>query len=177
MESIEKFFVGVTKNLDRIAGLVILPAIAVVVIVDVFLRYVFNSPFIWSLEFNEWMLLMIFALAIPECTRQNGHIRMELVIANLSRRAQALLDTVYVACGIAVFFLLGRIAWEEFLFNLNSYRDGRAVSEYVGLPDWGQDLAILVMCVILVFYYLMRLAATLVNAKEFSRTDATGLED
>ena len=86
METIEKVFNGVSKNLDRVAGLIILPAISVVVIVDVFLRYVFNSPFIWSLEFNEWMLLMIFALAIPECTRQNGHIRMELVISNLSPR-------------------------------------------------------------------------------------------
>ena len=177
METLEKVFTGISKNLDRIAGLVILPAISIVVIADVFLRYVFNSPFIWGLEFNEWMLLMIFALAIPECTRQNGHIRMELVISNLSPRLQAIFDTVYVFCGITVFFLLGRIAWEEFLFNLESYREGLAVTEYVGLPDWGHDLTVLVMCVILVIYYLLRLAATLVNAKEFSRTEATGMED
>jgi TRAP-type C4-dicarboxylate transport system permease small subunit len=177
METIEKVFNGISRNLDRFAALVILPAVTLVVIVDVFLRYVFNSPFIWSLEFNEWMLLMIFALAIPECTRQNGHIRMELVIANLSPRLQALFDTVYVLCGSTVFFLLGRIAWEEFLFNLESYREGLAVTEYVGLPDWGQDLAVLVMCVIMVIYYLLRFVATLVNAKEFSRTEATGMED
>lgn len=173
METLEKIFNGVSKNLDRVAGLIILPAISIVVIVDVFLRYVFNSPFIWSLEFNEWMLLMIFALAIPECTRQNGHIRMELVISNLSPRLQAIFDSVYVACGIAVFYLLGRHAWEEFLFDYELNR----ITEYVELPIWGQQLAIFIMCVILVIYYVLRLIATLVNAKEFSRTEATGLED
>ena len=46
METIEKIYIGLSKNLDRVAGLIILPAISIVVIVDVFLRYVFNSPFI-----------------------------------------------------------------------------------------------------------------------------------
>lgn len=173
METIEKIYIGLSKNLDRVAGLIILPAISIVVIVDVFLRYVFNSPFIWSLEFNEWMLLMIFALAIPECTRQNGHIRMELVISNLSPRLQAIFDTVYVACGIAVFYLLGRHAWEEFLFDYELNR----ITEIVQLPIWGQQLAIFVMCVILVIYYVLRLVATLLNATQFSRTESTGLEE
>lgn len=173
METIEKFFIGLSRNLDRLSGLIVLPAVTVVVITDVFLRYVFNSPFIWSLEFNEWMLLMIFALAIPECTRQNGHIRMELVIANLSPRAQAVLDTVYVACGIGLFYLLARHEWEEFLF---SYERNR-ITEYVELPVWGQHLAIFAMCVILIFFYVMRFVATLLGAKQFSRTEATGMED
>lgn len=173
METIEKIFVGLSRNLDRFSGLVVLPAVTVVVITDVFLRYVFNSPFIWSLEFNEWMLLMIFALAIPECTRQNGHIRMELVIANLSPRVQAMLDSVYVACGIGLFYLLARHEWEEFLFSYELNR----ITEYVQLPVWGQHLAIFIMCVILIFFYVMRFIATLLGAKQFSRTEATGMED
>ena len=173
MEIIEKVFSGMSKNLDRVAGLIILPAISVVVIVDVFLRYVFNSPFIWSLEFNEWMLLMIFALAIPECTRQNGHIRMELVISNLSPRLQAIFDTAYVFCGIALFFLLARHEWEEFLFDYELNR----ITELIQLPIWGQHLALLVMSIIMIIFYIARLLATILGAKEFSRTEATGLED
>lgn len=173
METIEKFFIGLSRNLDRFGGLIVLPAVTVVVITDVFLRYVFNSPFIWSLEFNEWMLLMIFALAIPECTRQNGHIRMELVIANLSPRTQALLDTVYVACGIGLFYLLARHEWEEFLFSYELNR----ITEYVQLPIWFQHLALFSMCVILIFFYVMRFIATLLGARQFSRTEATGMED
>lgn len=173
METIEKVYIGLSRNLDRIGALFVLPAVSIVVIVDVFLRYVFNSPFIWSLEFNGWMLLLIFALAIPECTRQNGHIRMELVVSNLPSRAQAAFDTVYVACGIAVFFLLGRHSWEEFLFNYDLDR----TTEIVRLPVWGHDLALLIMSTIMVTYYILRFVATLLSATQFSRTEATGMED
>jgi len=173
METIEKLFKALTVNMDRFGGLVVLPAMTTVVIVDVFLRYVFNSPFIWSLEFNEWMLLIIFVLAIPECTRQNGHIRMELVIANLPPRVQAILDTVYVACGGWLFYLLARHEWEEFLFSYDLNR----ITEYVQLPLWFHHLALFIMCVIMIAYYVLRFVATLLNAKQFSRTDATGLED
>ncbi len=173
MEKIEQIFTAVTRTMDQVAGLVILPAISTVVIVDVFLRYVFNEPFIWSLEFNEWMLLLIFALAIPECTRQNGHIRMELVVSNLSPRLQAAFDTVYVACAIWLFYLLGSHAWEEFLFDYELDR----MTEYVQLPVWFHHLLMLGMCIILIVYFVLRLIATLLGAKEFSRTDAIGMED
>ena len=173
METIEKAFYALSRNLDRFVALIVLPAIFLVVITDVFLRYVFNSPFIWGLEFNEWMLLMIFALAIPECTRQNGHIRMELVVANMPPRVQAAFDTVYSLCAIWLFYLLGRHAWEEFIFDLELDR----VTEYIQLPIWGQQLAVFVMCVILIFYFVMRFIATLLNAKQFSRTESTGMGD
>ena len=173
MEKIEQIFTAVTRTMDQFAGLIILPAISVVVIVDVFLRYIFNDPFIWSLEFNEWMLLLVFIFAIPECTRQNGHIRMELVISSLPPRMQALLDTVYVAAAIWLFFLLGRHAWEEFLFDYKLDR----ITEYVQLPIWLHHLLIMGMCIILIIYFALRLVATLLGAKEFSRTDAVGMED
>jgi TRAP-type C4-dicarboxylate transport system permease small subunit len=173
MESIEKAFILLSKNLDRIGGLIVLPAISTIVIVDVFKRYVFNDPWIWSLEFNEWMLLLIFAFAIPECTRQNGHVRMELLISNLSKRSQETMDVVYVLCAISIFYLLGFHAWEEFLFDYELKR----ITEFVRLPIWGHHLAILGMCAILILYYLLRLVATIFNFGEFTRTESVGMEE
>lgn len=173
MEKIEKAFLFVSRNLDKLGGLIVLPAISTIVIIDVFKRYALNDPWIWSLEFNEWMLLLIFAFAIPECTRQNGHVRMELLISNLPKRSQEAMDVVYILCAITLFYLLGQHAWEEFLFD---YELGR-VTEFVRLPIWGHQLAILGMCVILVIYYVLRLVATIFDFEEFTRTDSVGLEE
>lgn len=173
MQKIDAVFTGITNTMDRISGLVVLPAISVVVITDVFLRYIFNAPLIWALEFNEWMLLLVFALSIPECTRQNGHIRMELVVGNLSPRLQAWFDSAYVFCAIWLFYLLGRHAWEEFLFDYELDR----ITEYVQLPIWFHHLLIFAMCVTLILYFALRLLATILDAKEFSRTDGAGMED
>ncbi len=173
MEALERAFKFVSVNLDRIGGLIVLPAISVVVIIDVFLRYVLNSPFIWSLEFNEWMLLLLFAFAIPECTRQNGHVRMELLISSLPRRAQETMDVVYIVFALMIFFLLGRHAWEEFLFDLELDR----VTEFLLLPIWAHQLAIFAMCAILIIYYLLRLIGTVLSMDQFSRTESIGMEE
>lgn len=173
MEKIGRIVSALSRTLDQIGGLVILPAIFFVVIVDVILRYVFNAPFIWSLEFNEWMLLVMFMMAIPECTRQNGHIRMELIVANLSPRLQSGLDVVYVLCGMGVFILLAWHSWKEFLYNYNLNR----VTEYLQLPLWLHHLIIVAVCVLLIVYYALRLVTSVLGANEFSRAEATGIED
>jgi len=173
MDKIEKFFRFIFVNLDRFGGLIVLPAISTIVIVDVFKRYALNDPWIWSLEFNEWMLLLIFVFAIPECTRQNGHVRMELLIGNLPKRSQETMDVVYVLCAISLFYLLGFHAWEEFVFD---YELGRT-TEFVRLPIWGHHLAMFAMCVIVVLYYVLRLIATIFSFEEFTRTESVGMEE
>jgi len=173
MEKIEKVFTAVSRTMDAFGGLIVLPAISIVVIVDVILRYVFNDPFIWGLEFNEYALLLVFIMALPECTRQNGHIRMELVVSNLSPRLQGVFDTVYVGCAIWLFYLLGLHAWEEFLFDYELSR----VTEYIRLPIWIHHLLILGMCAMLIVYYVLRFIATLVGSPTFSRSDSLGMED
>ena len=173
MEKIDRIFTAVSRTMDQISGLIILPLIFCVVIVDVVLRYLFNSPFIWALEFNTWMLLLVFIFALPECTRQNGHIRMELVVSNLSPRLQAIFDVAYVACAIWIFYMLAGHAWEEFLFDFELDR----VTEYVQLPIWLHHLLMFGMCVVLIAYYALRLVASVLGSNAFSRTDAIGMED
>jgi len=173
MHKIEDIFRWLSVNLDKAGALIVLPAISIIVICDVVLRYVFNSPWIWSLEFNEWFLLLIFTCAVPECTRQNGHIRMELLISNVPEKVSDAFDVAYVCCAMWLFWLLGIHAWEEFLFDLELGR----ITEYVRLPIWGHHLAIFAMCVLLEIYYLMRLVCSIFGLNNFSRTDALDMSE
>lgn len=173
MEKIDRIYTAVSRAMDQIGGLIVLPMIFGVVIVDVVLRYIFNDPFIWSLEFNQWMLLVIFIFALPECTRQNGHIRMELVVSNLPPRLREVFDFAYVGCAIWLFFLLARHAWEEFVFDYEFDR----VTEYVQLPIWLHHLMIVGMCSMLIVYFVMRLIASILGSSAFSRTESLGMED
>jgi TRAP-type C4-dicarboxylate transport system permease small subunit len=145
MKAFDRLFTSVTTCLDVLGGWLILPMISILIMVDVVLRYVFNSPFIWTLEFSEWALLLVFLFALPECTRVDGHIRMDLVINHLSVRVRAVLNLAYCGVGIWIFYLLGRHEWEEFQF---SFELGRA-SEYLGLPLWVHNLAMLLTSVLM----------------------------
>ena len=173
MKKLDSLFLGLSQTMDRVAGFIVLPAIFFIVVVDVVLRYVFNSPLLWSLELSEWLLLLTFAFALPECTRQNGHIRMELIVNNFSHRAQAIVDILYSAGAIWIFYLLGRRSYRQFLYDFGLGR----TTENLHLPVWALHFAVLFVCAVLIFYYVMRLIANAIGSEAFTRDELAGLEE
>jgi TRAP-type C4-dicarboxylate transport system permease small subunit len=167
MKRIESWLSVLTRTLDIIGGWIILPMISIIVLIDVILRYVFNSPYIWTLEFSEWWLLLVFAFAVPECTRRHGHIRMDLVYGVLPDRVKRYFSVVYSALGIWLFFLLARHEWEEFLYDYELHR----VTEYLELPVWLHHVAMLVMSVILIVYFLCRAISAIFNLDSFTEEE------
>ena len=118
MLRIERYFRAIGSTLDWFGGIILLPAMSVVVLLDVFLRYVFNSPFIWGMEFTEWALLLVFLYAVPACTQNHGHVRMELLIGNVKPSAQKFMSLFYCLSGIFIFYLLAKYSWELSLIQI-----------------------------------------------------------
>lgn len=152
MDTVEHYLGKITDLMDLIGGWIVLPAISLLVFVDVILRYAFNAPLVWSLEFNEWALLLVFAFALPECTRTNGHIRMDLVYNNLSGRIKIGCIVAYYLSAIFVFGLLGGHEWDEFLFNLELDR----ATDFLGLPVWMHSIVLAGMSFLLVALFAAR---------------------
>ncbi|MGY9015029.1 MAG: TRAP transporter small permease [Rhodospirillales bacterium] len=173
MEAIEIYLGKLTGFMDKVGGLVILPLISIVVILDVGLRYIFNSPFIWGLEFTEWGLLLVFLFAIPECTRTHGHVRMELLIRAVNPYSQKLLSLFYCASGMFIFFLLARHGWEEFWFDFELGR----VTEYLSLPYWAWTGTMFLISVILLAYYALRIIAVFIKTDAFTHVESNIFED
>jgi TRAP-type C4-dicarboxylate transport system permease small subunit len=173
MEKIEYWLSKITGFIDKVGGLIVLPAISIVVIIDVGLRYIFNSPFIWGMEFTEWGLLLVFLFAIPECTRTHGHVRMELLIGAVSPKSQKLMSLFYCASGLFIFFLLARHGWEEFLFDYELDR----VTEYLTLPYWAWTLTMFVISVVLIVYFALRVIAVFIKTEAFTHVESNIFED
>jgi TRAP-type C4-dicarboxylate transport system permease small subunit len=167
MKRIETWLFAVTRTLDTIGGWFVLPMISIVVLTDVILRYVFNSPYIWTLEFSEWWLLLVFAFALPECTRRHGHIRMDLVYGKLPERLKQCFSVVYSGLGIWLFYLLSRHEWEELLYDYELDR----VTEYLELPVWFHHVAMLVMSLVLIIYFLCRAIAAILDLDSFTEEE------
>lgn len=170
MKTLDRLYAALTTLLDMLGGWIILPAISILVMIDVVLRYVFNSPFIWTLEFSEWGLLLIFLFALPECTRVDGHIRMDLVINHLSERARNILSLLYCAVGIWIFYLLGRHEWEEFLFSFELSR----ATEFLGLPLWVHSLAMLMTSILMGVFFVLLAVKRILGLRSDEASAATG---
>ena len=76
----------IARALDRIGGWIVLPVMTFMMTLDVILRYVFNSPFIWGFELAGHLLILVFLMGILQCTRTDGNIRMALVYLHIPER-------------------------------------------------------------------------------------------
>jgi TRAP-type C4-dicarboxylate transport system permease small subunit len=102
-----QLFDRVLRLLALLSGGVLL-LLMVYTFVDVVLRYVFNRPFSGSLEFTEFMMVLIVFLAIAYTGWTGGHIAVDLFEKALNRPGLRFLPPLISFAGAGLFAV---IAW------------------------------------------------------------------
>ena len=154
MDAILERLIGwVDRGVDALhwfSAVICIPALTAVITIDVVLRYVFNSPFDWAIEFNEAALLLILFGSLPYTTKVNGHVRMELIYRNFKGNMLRLANAVWAAAGLFFSILLAiRTAREiPFLIKINKY------TEFLGIPVWALRGIVLVSAALMAIYFL-----------------------
>ena len=131
---IEKLIGLVDRGTDLLhvaATCICIPLLTAIVTADVTMRYLFNAPFDWSIEFNEVLLTLILFGSLPFTTKVNGHIRMELLYRHFKGGVLRLATVLWASSGLFFSVLLAiRTANEiPFLIKINKN------TEYLGIPS------------------------------------------
>ena len=76
---------------------------------EIFMRYFFNRPQIWSVEVTEYAMLYITFLGASWLLREEGHVRIDLLVTFLKPKSQALLNSITsilggIVCSALVFY-------------------------------------------------------------------------
>jgi C4-dicarboxylate transporter DctQ subunit len=142
----------IARGLDRFGGLVVLPAMTLMMTLDVILRYVFNAPLLWGLELAEHLLIIVFLTGIVQCTRTDGNIRMDLVYIHMRARAKRLVMLLYCVIGMFVFALLAGKAVADIPFLLSIPE----TTEYLRLPIGGYYIGIVAISALMILYFAVR---------------------
>ncbi|MDP3768569.1 MAG: TRAP transporter small permease subunit, partial [Dehalococcoidia bacterium] len=79
MAALGRAFDRVIMALNYLAGGILL-FMAGAVLYEVFMRYLFNQPTRWVIEFSEYMLLYMALLAGAWVLKQEGHVRVEMLV-------------------------------------------------------------------------------------------------
>jgi len=92
---------------------------------EVFARYVFNSPTIWVLEINQYVMCAYIALTGGYVMSHNAHVNVEIFYEKFSPKRKALVNIVTSVCFYAVVLILlwksGIMAWESWTSNEESF--------------------------------------------------------
>ncbi len=114
---------GLATVLDRIIAPVLtagrslgaccMGAMAVVILAQVFFRYVLGSALAWPEETARFLMLWSMGLMAASAYRRGGFVAIEMIVALMPRRLAAVLAAVLIALNIVILAVAVRIGWGE----------------------------------------------------------------
>ena len=95
-----------------------LPALLIMVTLEVVLRYGFNSPLQWSRDVNGLLLLITLFSTLPQAWDRGYHIRMEIVHRRLRGRWRSVADALSALAGLVFFGLMSiqAVSFARYMF-------------------------------------------------------------
>lgn len=146
-------------RLERMASLVasvMLFLIMTVVVVDVALRYVFNSPLGWSYDLiSLYLMVGLFFFSLSATLQHNEHVRVDLLLKHFPRWARHLAEVVtYLSAGV-VFALIVYVMGAK---TLASFAANEVASGEIAWPTWLSLLAAPLGAGLMLLRMLLRVA-------------------
>ena len=153
-------FLKILSTLTHKAGAYIfLPALAIIITLDVILRYILEAPLVWSHEVNGLFLLFVFLGSLSHCWYQGRHIRMVMIFSRFSDPVKKAANIAAILTGILFFGALGFQSFLEIPFMIEINESG----ELFAVPYWPFKAFIGICCLIFVLSILLDLGGLLFN--------------
>ncbi len=87
------------------------------VTMDVTLRYGFNAPTKWANEFSAYLAVLVIFLGISYVLRENAHIRVDVFVLKLPRRAQDWIKVITSVILLGYIIILFHLTWDVLVMN------------------------------------------------------------
>lgn len=139
-------------NLEQMILCILLAAMAVIMGVQVFCRYVLQMSLSWSEELTRYLFIWSGFLSVSYCSKYCISIKIEQFAAKLSRRPRAILKIINHTIELAFFIYMIPFAFSFFMSSFYNHQ----VSPAMGLPMYYVQAAPLVSFVLVAIRILQR---------------------
>lgn len=123
------------------------------VCIDVVMRYFFNNPTGWILQISEYILLYIPFLTAAYVLKEDGHIKVDLLVGFLSQKTQDLFETVTSivgACFLLILTYYGSAVTHDF------YIRKVPTLKYMKIPEFLVIMVIPAGCLLFALQFIRR---------------------
>lgn len=131
---------------------VLLLAMAVIMGVQVFSRFVLKESLSWTEELTRYLFIWSGFLSVSYCSKRCISIKIEQFVARFSRRTKAIIKVINHTCELAFFFYMIPFAWS---YMMSAVESGQ-VSPALSLPMYYVQAAPFVSFVLVAFRILQR---------------------
>ena len=136
------------KLLDGVSVLC-MALILVLVVAQVVMRYVFNSPLVWSEELAVYIMVWLTFIGSVICMRDNEHIEVTILVDYLPRALQRV-AFIFSRLVSAIFWLI--VAY----YGFELVMENRVVTSAANQLNMGLVYSILPLCSIGMLFYIIR---------------------
>lgn len=146
----------ILRGWESCTSLILLPALAALVAVDVALRYLFGLPLQWGSDVKELLLLLLVTAGLPGTSLAAEHIRVGLLDQWLPGGAQRLAAFLrHALAGVVMIFVA--YAVDSLAADMLRYGDR---AEMIAIPFWPVAGAVAVFALLSALAEFARAALT-----------------
>lgn len=87
-------------------------------VVDVFGRFVFNSPILGSFEITQYLIVVMVFSFIGYAQSSRWHVNVDILVNSFPKKAQSLIDLFNFTVGLVLLFLITWMGFEKALESL-----------------------------------------------------------
>jgi TRAP-type C4-dicarboxylate transport system permease small subunit len=140
-----------------VVAVVFLFVIMVLVVADVFMRYVLNRPFSFAYDLiGLYLLAGVFFLTISDALREHAHVGVDILLHRFAPAGRRLSEIVTALVGLFVFVLISKVGFDRALDN---FQQNDVLAGAIPWPTWLSASLVPFGCSVLV----LRLALQLVG--------------
>jgi TRAP-type C4-dicarboxylate transport system permease small subunit len=140
-----------------VIAVVFLFVIMMLVVADVFMRYVVNRPFSFTYDLiGLYLLAGVFFLTLSDALREHAHVGVDILLHRFSPAGRRLSEIVTALVGLFVFILISKLGFDRALDN---FQQNDVLAGAIPWPTWISAALVPFGCGVLV----LRLALQLVG--------------
>lgn len=115
-----------------IVGSMLFVCVAVMVVIEIVMRFILRSPTSWVSEMVSWSTIAAAFFLVAYTLKEKGHSRVDFISANLSKSSDYLLETFTTCLGL---IFTGVLTWYGVKMVLASHMMGET-SQVLQFPLW-----------------------------------------
>jgi len=144
-----------------VIAVVFLFIIMVLVVSDVFMRYVLNRPFTFTYDLiGLYLLAGVFFLTLSDGMREHAHVGVDILLSRFSPVGRRLSEIVTALAGLFVFVLICKVGFERALEN---YQQHDVLAGAIPWPTWISAALVPFGCGVLVLRLFLQLLGNVLS--------------
>lgn len=133
MKSLQSALVLVERIATGIAAIVMF-AVMIIVSADVFMRYVFNSPFSWAYDLiSLYLMAAVFFLVLSHAYIAGAHVSVDILQQKLHAKPFRATEVITTAASFVIFVLIAWVGWQRVV---DSFEQGDVLAGAIPWPTW-----------------------------------------